>query len=63
VLTAPSTTVLTSKRKLAEGDLAWFPGLGDHLVVITEINDASLKPWDFEREQGYRPSFVRTYIP
>jgi hypothetical protein len=63
VLTAPSTTLLTSKRKLAEGDLAWFPGLGDHLVVITEINDASLKLWDFEREQGYSPSFVRTYIP
>jgi hypothetical protein len=63
VLTAPSTTLLTSKRKLAEGDLAWFPGLGDHLVVITEINEASLKLWDFEREQGYSPSFVRTYIP
>jgi hypothetical protein len=63
VLTAPSTKLMTPKRKLAEGDLAWFPGLGDHLVVITEINDASLKLWDFEREQGYSASFVRTYIP
>jgi hypothetical protein len=63
VLTASSTTLPSSKRKLAAGDLAWLPGREDHLVVITEVNDSNLKLWDFNRDRGYSSSFVRTYIP
>lgn len=63
VLTAPPSKLSAPKRGLVEGDLAWLPGLTDHMVVITEINNSSLKLWDFERNRGYTPSVVRTYIP
>jgi hypothetical protein len=63
VLTAPLPELTAPKRNLVEGDLAWIPGLKDHMVVITEINDTSLKLWDFERARGYMSSVVRTHIP
>ena len=63
VLTAPSNSQSVSKRKLVEGDLAWWPGESDRLVVITNIDPTSLKLWDFNEERGYSVDSVRTLAP